>query len=391
MAFAWYSYDAFLSHAVEDKVEIADELCRRLRENNLRIWYSGDGLKTGTDISSQVHAAIRKSRSGIFVLSTKFIEKEWTKREYYLMKSRDGRDETIIFPIFLHLNPGDVARMDPNLVDIYGLNIAKGPDAIAAKIAGVIKAKKIRRHFRRGVWACIVAIALSVIGTITYTKAITDRRLLIETTSKSKILKSVELTPINHTSLQPPSTLVESAIAHRLIEFEAALQEEHPITTDHEKSINIEEVQVFLGQFQNDKSRFRNEFDFNDGTVTTRSKKNVERVIGFDPSTIVPGNKYLFKAAYLREAKGNAAQGVTYMLKAKEPAEWTIYKPAINGIPYIIKVNYGNRVRMANVFLTYSLSNNDTRYNRVHLFGLPIEEHFEFVQSNGIWTLGKVY
>ncbi|NBW34663.1 MAG: TIR domain-containing protein [Cytophagia bacterium] len=60
-----YEYDAFISHAVEDKIPIANELCDRLEKAGLKIWYSGRELNAGDSISTTIGDGLNQSRFGI--------------------------------------------------------------------------------------------------------------------------------------------------------------------------------------------------------------------------------------------------------------------------------------------------------------------------------------
>ena len=64
-----FKYDAFVSHAVEDKFAVANELCVRLERAGLKIWYSGKELKIGDSLEKTIETGLEQSRYGIVVLS----------------------------------------------------------------------------------------------------------------------------------------------------------------------------------------------------------------------------------------------------------------------------------------------------------------------------------
>ena len=55
-----YDYDAFISHAVEDKIPIANELCAKLEAAGLKIWYSGKELGVGDSIEKTIQNGLNR-------------------------------------------------------------------------------------------------------------------------------------------------------------------------------------------------------------------------------------------------------------------------------------------------------------------------------------------
>ena len=70
-----YEYDAFISHAVEDKIPIANELCAKLEQAGLKIWYSGKELGVGDSIEKTIEKGLNRSRYGIVIFSPTYLAK----------------------------------------------------------------------------------------------------------------------------------------------------------------------------------------------------------------------------------------------------------------------------------------------------------------------------
>ncbi len=66
-------YDVFLSHASEDKDEIARPLAMMLQERGLKVWYDETELKIGDNLVKKISAGISASRFGILILSNSFL------------------------------------------------------------------------------------------------------------------------------------------------------------------------------------------------------------------------------------------------------------------------------------------------------------------------------
>ena len=67
-----FSHDVFLSHASEDKDDVARPLAIALQGHGLRVWYDEFELNIGDNLVTKLNAGIRNSRFGILVLSKTF-------------------------------------------------------------------------------------------------------------------------------------------------------------------------------------------------------------------------------------------------------------------------------------------------------------------------------
>ena len=76
-----YIYDVFLSHASEDKDDVATTAgATLLQELGLRVWFDEFELRIGDNLVAKLNAGINGSRSGILmVLSKDFFDKNWTR------------------------------------------------------------------------------------------------------------------------------------------------------------------------------------------------------------------------------------------------------------------------------------------------------------------------
>ena len=74
-------YDVFISHASEDKNEVARPLAEALRANGLSVWYDEFELRIGDSLRRKIDKGIANSNFGIIVISRDFISKGWTNYE----------------------------------------------------------------------------------------------------------------------------------------------------------------------------------------------------------------------------------------------------------------------------------------------------------------------
>ena len=74
-------HDFFISHASEDKEEVARPLYEALTTTGCRVWYDEFSLKIGDSLRRSIDRGISNSRFGIVILSENFLAKEWPARE----------------------------------------------------------------------------------------------------------------------------------------------------------------------------------------------------------------------------------------------------------------------------------------------------------------------
>lgn len=110
-------WDAFVSHASEDKAAIARPLAKELRRRGLRVWYDEFELKVGDSLSEKIDEGLARSHHGIVILSPDFFKKEWSKKELAgLTATEEGRRNRIL-PVWHKITKQEVAARSPTLAD----------------------------------------------------------------------------------------------------------------------------------------------------------------------------------------------------------------------------------------------------------------------------------
>ena len=69
-------WDAFISHASEDKDDFVRPLADGLTECGLSVWFDEFELKVGDRLRESIDRGLSQSRFGIVVLSPHFFEKQ---------------------------------------------------------------------------------------------------------------------------------------------------------------------------------------------------------------------------------------------------------------------------------------------------------------------------
>jgi hypothetical protein len=134
--------DIFLSHASEDKDEIARPLKMALEAQGLTVWFDEISIKVGQSIRQEIEKGLTQARFGVVLLSPHFFAKQWTQAELDALfdkKMTTGRD--LILPIWHRVTKDEVQAHSPLLSGIKALNTSfMTTDEIAEGIAEVARA-----------------------------------------------------------------------------------------------------------------------------------------------------------------------------------------------------------------------------------------------------------
>ena len=84
-------YDAFISHASEDKASLVRPLARALEKMGFHIWFDEFELKVGDSLRRSIDKGLVNSRYGIVVLSKAFLRR--TGRSMSSMRSQLGKSK----------------------------------------------------------------------------------------------------------------------------------------------------------------------------------------------------------------------------------------------------------------------------------------------------------
>lgn len=133
--------DIFLSHASEDKAEVARPLRAALEDRALTVWFDELKIKVGHSIRQEIEKGIEGARFGVVILSPSFFAKQWTQAELdalFTKKLDTGR--SMILPVWHRVTKDEVAAQSPLLAGLLALNtgtmtLSDIADAIAEAVA----------------------------------------------------------------------------------------------------------------------------------------------------------------------------------------------------------------------------------------------------------------
>src|SRR5690606_9252672 len=138
-----YDYDAFISHAVEDKIPIANELCAKLERAGLKVWYSGKELGVGDSIEKTIQKGLNRSRYGIVIFSPTYLAKNWTIREFYTLLAKEIEEQKVILPVLYNVTLDDLKNKDLVMADRFAVNADRGIDFVVDRLVREIRKSEV--------------------------------------------------------------------------------------------------------------------------------------------------------------------------------------------------------------------------------------------------------
>lgn len=110
-------YDAFISHASEDKAAVARPLARELEKLGFSVWFDEFSLKVGDSLRRSIDRGLRLSRFGVLILSKNFFAKNWPQYELNGLVSREMDEKKVILPVWHGVTKKNVEHFSPPLSD----------------------------------------------------------------------------------------------------------------------------------------------------------------------------------------------------------------------------------------------------------------------------------
>ncbi len=115
-------YDFFISHASEDKDEIARPLYDELMKLGAKVWYDEFTMRIGDSLTKSIAKGLINSKYGIVIFSEAFFKKPWTNHEVMGLVQRQMMEDKVILPLWHKVSKNQVMNYNPSLADIVALN-----------------------------------------------------------------------------------------------------------------------------------------------------------------------------------------------------------------------------------------------------------------------------
>ena len=143
------TWDLFISHASEDKADVARPLADMLQAKGLKVWYDELTLRIGDSLRKSIDNGLARSRYGVVILSPNFFKKNWPQKELDGLFSLESVEKERILPVWHNVTAADVKNFSPMLIGRVGIPTASGMDHLVAKIVQKVCLYRIADHHGR--------------------------------------------------------------------------------------------------------------------------------------------------------------------------------------------------------------------------------------------------
>ena len=133
----------FISHAHEDKAEVAKPIAEELSSKGVKVWYDEYELKIGDSLRKSIDQGLKGSDFGVVIFSPSFFKKNWTQYELdSLITLESLYSRKIILPVWHNLSKEDLLNYSPALADKVATSTSKGLDNVVSDIMNAIGIKQ---------------------------------------------------------------------------------------------------------------------------------------------------------------------------------------------------------------------------------------------------------
>jgi hypothetical protein len=137
----------FISHASEDKRDVARPLAVALRRRKIDVWYDEYSLRLGDSLRASIDRGLADCDFGVVVFSKDFFGKAWPQEEVDGLFTRQlAERRKIIFPIWHRVTSSQVRACSPLLAGKKAANTKEGIPTVADQICSAMKAEEQKRN-----------------------------------------------------------------------------------------------------------------------------------------------------------------------------------------------------------------------------------------------------
>lgn len=141
------TWDVFISHASEDKSDVAIPLMQALETLGLTVWLDQSEIRIGDSLRRKIDYGLAQSSFGVVVFSKPFFEKGWTQYELDAIVGQSVEGTQRLLPIWHNISKDEVQRQSPSLADKLARSTGTHTiGEIAAEIAEVVGETKGMRE-----------------------------------------------------------------------------------------------------------------------------------------------------------------------------------------------------------------------------------------------------
>lgn len=131
-------WDAFISHASEDKEEVVLPLAELLMASGLKIWLDKGEIILGDSLREKIDEGLALSQFGVVILSHNFFSKNWPKSELDGLYSREIGGDKVILPVWHNISFEEIKNYSPLLAGKFAVSTSEGLSMVKTQILSAI-------------------------------------------------------------------------------------------------------------------------------------------------------------------------------------------------------------------------------------------------------------
>jgi len=137
------TWDLFISHACEDKADVAEPLANMFIERGLKVWFDKFTLTVGDSLRRKIDEGLAESRYGLVILSKNFFQKEWPQKELDGLVAREDGKQKRILPVWHTITKQEVLGFSPMLADRLAVSTSEGLQRVVEQIMRAVQSKPV--------------------------------------------------------------------------------------------------------------------------------------------------------------------------------------------------------------------------------------------------------
>ncbi len=141
------NWDVFISHASEDKKEVAFPLANILIKKGVKVWLDFYELKLGDSLREKIDEGLRESEFAVIILSHQFFKKKWAVKELNALFSLEQIKGKLILPIRHNISNEEIITYTPLLADKITQATGSGLDQLADSVIDAIISKRTDHEY----------------------------------------------------------------------------------------------------------------------------------------------------------------------------------------------------------------------------------------------------
>lgn len=136
------SWDVFVSHASEDKEEVARPLAESLRSMGYRVWLDEDELVIGDSLRERIDEGLHRSRAVVLILSEAFFSKEWPQAELDGLYALAMANRSSIYPVWHGIGVEYLLERSPMLAGLFAARTSDGIENVAEMVSQALRGRE---------------------------------------------------------------------------------------------------------------------------------------------------------------------------------------------------------------------------------------------------------